>query len=57
MTADQMNVAEKMFREASRSLGNLACVIHNPLEAQAELIDGWLDELGGRIEGMRSRVL
>jgi hypothetical protein len=57
MTADQMKAASKMYEEVGRSVFNLSCVIRDPLPEQSEIIEGWLDELKGRIEDVRARVL
>jgi hypothetical protein len=56
MTTDQIKVASKMAEEVGRSVFNLSCVIRDPSEGQAEIIHGWLDEVTGKIEGIRSRL-
>jgi hypothetical protein len=56
MSADQMKVAGKMAEEVSRSVFNLSCVIRDPSEGQAKIIEGWLDDLNEKIQAIRSKL-
>ena len=56
MTADEMKVAEKNYRDVSIWLFNLSVAIRDPSPGQAEIINGWLDELTEKIEGIRYKL-
>jgi hypothetical protein len=50
MTADQMKVAEKMYYDVDRGIGNLSCVIRDPSPEQGEMMDEWINQLKERLE-------
>jgi len=53
MTADQMKIAEKAYRDASVWLFNLSVSIRDPSPKQTEEMNHWLDELKEKIENIR----
>ena len=56
MTADQMKIAEKAYRDASVWLFNLSVSIRDPSPKQTEEMNHWLDELKEKIENIRCKL-
>jgi hypothetical protein len=56
MTPEEMKIAEKNFREAGVWLYNLCGVVRDPSDEQADIIDGWIDDLANRLLDIRSKL-
>jgi hypothetical protein len=56
MTPDEMRVAEKAYRETSVWMFNLSVAIRDPSPGQAEITNGWLDELTEKIQDIRYKL-
>jgi hypothetical protein len=50
---NSLKVAEKMYYDVDRGIGNLSCVIRYPSPEQAEIIDGWLHDLNDRLNDIQ----
>ena len=53
MTADQMKIAEKEYRDASLWMFNLSVAIRYPSSEQVKMMNEWIDELTEKIKGIR----
>jgi hypothetical protein len=56
MSPQEMQVAEKHYRDACIWIGNLHSAIRDPSAEQAAVIDCWIDALADQLLGIRSRL-
>jgi hypothetical protein len=56
MTANEMKVAEKNYRDASLWMFNLSVAIRDSSSEQAEIIDGGLNEVTEKIQGIQCKL-